>query len=230
MNLIARNPADDIDRPRIQATEIKPLDEEQIARFLSAIGGHRFKDFYTIALFTGMRESELLGLSWDAVDFRQGTIEIKQQLQRQKGGKYAIVTTKSGKPRTIRPAPSVMTILQALQRTQFRKRQEAGDKWHNEFNLVFTNDEGRNYAHTVIYQNFKRIAKQIGCPEARFHDLRHSFATVSLSNGDDIKTVSENLGHYAASFTLQVYAHTTEAAQRRSAERMEQFIKAVGTA
>ena len=79
----------------------------------------------------------------------------------------------------------------------------------------------------VVYENFKRIAKQIGCPDARFHDLRHTFATLAISNGDDIKTVQENLGHYAASFTLQVYGHVTEDMKRASAERMNKYIQAV---
>lgn len=232
LKLVKSNAADDIDRPKVERPEIKPLDEKQIAEFISAIQKHKYKDIFTVATFTGMRESELCGLPWDAVNFKEGIITVKQQIQKTKntGGKYVVVSTKSGKPRTIRPAQAVMDILRERQRRQFLDRQAAGEKWNNEFNLVFTKEDGTNYTPRTLYKSFKTVAKKIGCPDARFHDLRHTYATVALSNGDSIKTVQEALGHYAAAFTLQVYGHVTEEMQKRSAERMDRFIRTVQTA
>ena len=81
-----------------------------------------------------------------------------------------------------------------------------------------------------MYDAFKIIVNRIGCPDARFHDLRHSFATIALANGDDIKTVSDTLGHYAASFTLSVYGHSTDDMKKKSAVRMENFLNSIGVA
>lgn len=230
LNLISRNPADNIEKPKVTPKEIKPLDEQQVASFISAISKHKYKDLFMLAIFTGMREAEICGLSWDAVNFKEGTITVKQQIQQRPGGKYLIVTTKSSKNRIIRPAAMVMKMLAGRRKEQLSDKLRAGGAWSNEYNLVFTEKEGRYCIPHVIYNNFKRIAKQIGCPDARFHDLRHTFATISLSNGDDVKTLQENLGHYAASFTLQVYGHVTEDMKKASAERMDRFIKAVATA
>lgn len=94
----------------------------------------------------------------------------------------------------------------------------AGSAWNNEHNLVFTNAMGDFLSHRTVYDCFKRIVKTIGMEDMRFHDLRHSYAVASIKNGDDIKTVQENLGHATAAFTLDVYAHATkpgEEGQRR---------------
>jgi len=79
----------------------------------------------------------------------------------------------------------------------------------------------------TVYRHFKRIAKELGLPEARFHDLRHSYAVAALQSGDDVKTVQENMGHHTAAFTLDVYGHVTEQMKKESAARMDMFIKSV---
>ena len=90
---------------------------------------------------------------------------------------------------------------------------------------MFTNETGRHLCHHTVYQNYKRIVATIDIPKSRFHDLRHSYATVSIQSGDDIKTVQSNLGHATASFTLDVYGHVTDQMKQASADRMEAFIK-----
>lgn len=114
LGYIKFNPADHPDLPRIEKHEIKPLDDEEINKFLSAIRGHQFETLYTVTLFTGMRQAEVLGLSWDCVDFERGTILVKQQLQQYgtTGGKYVLNTTKNSRWRTIAPAEYVMKLLQ----------------------------------------------------------------------------------------------------------------------
>ena len=122
------------------------------------------------------------------------------------------------------PAQSVMAILKEQYRHQAELRLKAGELWENS-NLVFTDELGRNLSAQTVYLHFKKLAEQIGIPEARFHDLRHSYAVAALRSGDDIKTVQENLGHHTAAFTLDVYGHVTEQMQKDSSNRMEQFIK-----
>ena len=111
--LIRFNPADACTLPRVERPELHPLDERETRAFLEAIRGHEFETLYTVTLFTGMREGEVLGLTWPCVDFAAGTILIKQQLQREKkpGGQYRLVPLKNDKPRTITPAPSIMELL-----------------------------------------------------------------------------------------------------------------------
>ena len=94
---------------------------------------------------------------------------------------------------------------------------------------MFTDRAGVPIAPFTLYKSFKRIAEEIGRPEARFHDLRHSYAVAAIKSGDDIKTVQGNLGHATASFTLDVYGHVTDQMKRDSAERMEKYIKSIKT-
>ena len=168
------NPADACILPRIERKKIKPFDDTQISVFLTAIQGNRFETLFILTLFTGMREGEVLGLTWDCIDFHTGIISVEKQMQlhRDKGSKgYEFVSPKNGRSRT--------------------------------------------------------IAAAIGCPNARFHDLRHSYAVAAIRAGDDIKTVQGNLGHATAAFTLDVYGHVTDQMKRESADRMERFIRTV---
>ena len=101
---------------------------------------------------------------------------------------------------------------------------QAGCEWEDS-GLVFTNEYGRYLTHITVYRNFKAIMAQIGSPQTRFHDLRHSYAVAALRSGDDVKTVQETLGHYTAAFTLDVYGHVSEQMRWESAQRMENFIQ-----
>ncbi|MBR1780054.1 MAG: site-specific integrase [Oscillospiraceae bacterium] len=222
------NPADACTLPRVERSEIKPMDGQQISAFLRAIKGHRHETLYRVALFTGMREGELLGLMWDCVDFDRGTITIKRQLRREqkKGGAYYLSTPKNGKGRTITPAPSVMRLLSAHKIAQAKKRLKLGPAWEDH-GLVFPNEAGGYLSRGTVYDCFKRIVADLGFPSVRFHDLRHSYAVAAIQAGDDIKTVQGNLGHHTAAFTLDVYGHVTDQMQQDSAQRMERFIGAV---
>jgi integrase len=225
MGYIKYNPSNACRIPRIEKPEIKPLEDNEVAIFLKAIKGHKYETLYTVDLFTGMRQGEILGLTWDCVDFQSGTIQIYRQLQKIKG-EYMFVSLKNDKRRSITPAASIMRVLQDYKRVQNEWRLKAGAIWENS-GLVFTNEIGGHLAHFTVYKNFKRIVKSIGLQEARFHDLRHSYAVAALQAGDDIKTVQENLGHHSASFTLDVYGHVSERMKQESAARMERFIKSV---
>ena len=102
-----------------------------------------------------------------------------------------------------------------------------GAAWENSDDLVFTDELGRHLKHDVVYRNLKRIFQCMGVPDLRFHDLRHSYAVLSLQSGCDIKTVQENLGHYAAAFTLDTYGHVTEQMRRDGAEKINNFIESM---
>ena len=214
--------------PRAERKKPEPLDENQIQAFLTTIQGHRYQTLYTVTLFTGMRQGEIMGLMWDCVDFDREIILIDKQLQLEKkrGGQYVFAPPKNNKPRTIAPASWVMQLLKEHRTAQRKRQLLAGPLWEDS-GLVFTNDIGHHLATQTVYKDFKKIAVSIGCPNTRFHDLRHSYAYVAISCGDDIKTVQSNLGHATAAFTLDVYGHVTERMKQASAARMDTFIKDV---
>lgn len=103
----------------------------------------------------------------------------------------------------------------------------AGALWSNENDLVFTDEAGGHLKHHTVYNHFKRIAKSIGCGDARFHDLRYSYAINALQAGDSPKIVQEQLGHYSSAFTMDTYAEVSKAMRKESQERMEEYIKSV---
>ena len=223
------NPTNSCILPRIEKKELQPLDEAETKLFLDAVKGHPLELLYTITLFTGLREGEALGLTWDRVDFMRGTILISKQLQKEKkkGGEFRLVSLKNDKPRRITPAPWVMQLFRDRKIQQYQHKEKAGAAWSNPMNLVFTNELGGNLIPQTVVRHFKEIVSSIGRPEARFHDLRHSYAVASLRSGDDIKTVQGNLGHATAAFTLDVYGHVTNQMQEASAIRMEAYIKGI---
>ena len=213
--------------PRIEKAKITPFNDAQIAAFLHAIKGNRFETIFLATLFTGLREGEILGLTWDCINLDTGIIFIDKQLQlHQEPGceAYQLVPTKNSKGRSITAAPTVIQHLKKVRVQQEKQKAIAGDAWSNPNNLVFTDAFGAHLTKSTVYREFKKIATAIGRPDARFHDLRHSYAVAAIRNGDDIKTVQENLGHATASFTLDVYGHVTAQMKRESANRMETYI------
>ena len=220
---IYRNPADACKLPKVTKPEIKPLEPEEIARLLKEAEQDDYCNLFIVAMFTGMRQGELLGLAWECVDFQTGIITVKQQLQC-KDGNYFLETPKSGKNRTILPAPIVMDALRNQMERQRKEQEQAGEMWDNQFNLVFTDALGKYLVRRTVVKHFKKISQRAGISDdARFHDLRHSFAVSSLYAGDDIKTVQANLGHATAQFTLDVYGHVTQKMRQESANRMQKF-------
>ena len=220
---LSRNPADACKLPKVTKPEIKPLEPEEIARLLKEAEQDDYCNLFIVAMFTGMRQGELLGLAWECVDFQTGIITVKQQLQC-KDGNYFLETPKSGKNRTILPAPIVMDALRNQLQRQQKEQEQAGTMWNNQFNLVFTDALGKYLVRRTVVKHFKKISQRAGISDdARFHDLRHSFAVSSLYAGDDIKTVQANLGHATAQFTLDVYGHVTQKMRQDSANRMQKF-------
>ena len=223
---VTTNPCGGAELPEAERHEIKPLTDDEIPSFLSAIEDDPMRNAYALCLFAGLREGECLGLSWGQVDFQRGRITINQQLQREKkkGGQYYIApTTKSGKARTIEPPPIAFRYLKAERSRQLENRFKAMETWDNPDDLVFTDETGKHLAIITFYRHFKKIAASIGRPDARPHDLRHTAATVAIASGADVKSVQDMLGHATASFTLNVYAHTSEQMMKDTATRVQGY-------
>ncbi len=231
-NYIRINPANACVLPKVSRKKVKPMNEHQIADFLKAIKGHKYENMFLVALFTGIREGEVCGLQWECVDFVNGTILIDKQLQSLRGKvrgdreKYTLIPTKNGKERTITAAPFIMDLLWKTKRAQDANRKDFGADFL-ENDLVFTDEIGNRVTPQALYRAFKLVVTELGMKDVRFHDLRHSYAVVSLKSGDDVKTVQENLGHATSAFTLDTYGHVTEKMKKDSADRMQTFIESV---
>ena len=228
LGYIRVNPADAAVTPRVEKKQVETLDAEDIGKFLAAIRGTKYEYPLFVAVFTGLRQGELLGLTWDCVDFEHGMLLINKQHNRVKGDtEFRFASLKNDKARVLTVADEVIDVLKLQKQRQKSWAAALGNGWENPDNLVFTTEFGRYINNKILYQNFKRIAKKLGKPGLRFHDLRHTYAVNSLRAGDDIKTVQENLGHVTASFTLSTYAHATPGMKRESAKRMTAFIRSV---
>lgn len=229
LELIKRNVADLCELPKVEKQEMHPLTVESLPLFLSSCRGDEYEALFFVDVFTGMRLGEIVGLTWDCVDFERGVIRVYRQLQRARrtGGEYGFTTTKNGKQRIIQPAPQVMDKLKRVKAQQAAWRLKAGEAWDNSMNLVFTNEIGGHVSDVTVRNHFKRIMQRINLPDVRFHDLRHTFATLSIQNGTDIKTVSETLGHATVAFTLDRYGHVSNVMRQSAAARMEQLISSL---
>lgn len=231
LGYIRVNPCEGCELPRIEKHEIKPLTDADAGSFLKAIQGHKYEALFTVMIFSGLRQGEALGLRWSRVDLKSGTIRIDSQLQKERirggGGAYKLVETKTSNIRTITLPPSVVEVLKAHKKQQNQYKLFAGAEWGNAWDLVFTHEDGKHLSPDTTYGCFKVIAKKIGVEASRLHDLRHTYATLALQNGDDLKTVSEALGHSNIATTANIYAHVTDKMRQDSASRMESLIQSI---
>ena len=228
LGYIRSNPLDAVILPRMEKKQIETLADEELIRFLDAIKGEPDELIYFVTVFTGLRQGEVLGLTWDCVDFANNTLLINKQhtLQRQTK-EYVFAALKNDKIRTLTVADEVMDALREQQARQKVWAETAGSAWSNPDELVFTTELGRYVSNKTLYNRFKRLMKANGFDDLRFHSLRHTFAVNSLRAGDDIKTLQENLGHATAAFTLSTYAHSSPGMKKESAARMGQYIKSL---
>lgn len=139
-------------------------------------------------------------------------------------GKMMYTPLKNGKERTITLTVTALNVLREAKRKQNEMHLRAGSSWHNEYNMIFTRSNGMFVRFKTLYVHFKAIVKQMGRPEVRFHDVRHTYATLSLQSHVDPKTLSEALGHATVAFTLDVYDHSNADMRQQAAEQLEQLI------
>lgn len=222
--------------PKKEQKEIVPLTDEEVTAFLAELKDEppEYASILKVILFCGMRESEAIGLTWDCIDYNTNTIKVYRQWQERplKDGGACFAPLKNSKPRTITASAFVMQTLKDTERQQLLDRFAAGEHWQGwQSNkerstfFVFTHPDGKPIYSNTLYAHYKKIAARIGATDSRVHDLRHTFAVISLQNKDDVKTVQENLGHATASFTLDVYGHVSEKMKKDSADRMQEYIQ-----
>lgn len=226
LGYIKTNPAKVCVLPREEETEIFPLESHEIKPFLLAIVGHRYEHLFKVAIFTGMRIGELLGLTWDKINFARRKIKVNRQLLRPrvKGEGFRFGTLKNDKPRTITAAHWVMEVFEQQKRFQENQRIIAGELWNPTADYVFSSDTGGHASYWQINSHFQKILESINIQPRRFHELRHTYAVTFLRSGGNIKTLQHNLGHHSVAFTLDTYGHVTEEMHQESTEQMDAMI------
>ena len=206
--LIARNPAEGCALPKVERKEMQTLPVEQLTSFLREAKESGVYEMYYIDLATGLRRGELLGLKWEDIDLERGDLRVKRQLARINGEIVEAPLKTKNAYRTLPLAADAIDILKA------QKKKVGSSPW------VFPSPTGGPLSPDCVNNMLHRVLKRAGLPSIRFHDLRHTFATLALQNGVDIKTVSGMLGHFSAGFTLDTYAHVTTSAKREAANTM----------
>jgi integrase len=232
--LLLRNVAAGVKPPRASAPgeEIKPLDSEECAAFLEASRGERLEVLYVLAIHCGLREGELLTLRWEDVDLEavKPALLVRRTLTRGEDGRgWAVGTsTKSGKGRRVLLTRRAVAALKDHRKRQLEERMRLAGLWHDQ-GLVFPNETGSPLNPSNLRnRSFKRIKARAGVrKDLRFHDLRHTCATLLLNEGVNVKVVSELIGHASIISTLNTYSHVLPDMQDSAADAMEGALGAI---
>jgi integrase len=212
IDFLARNPCSYAHPPKPQNKTMRTLIPDEAALLLDRAKDTRYYPVIYTALFTGMRQGELLGLRWRDVNLKTRSISVCQVLYKSRHG-YIFKEPKTERSkRNIKITDKLMTFLTEYKRERENVYFELGTVLGLD-SLVFANDDGRPYNPSVLSHDFQRLVQRIGFRGVRFHDLRHTFASLMLLQGANVKVISEALGHSSVAFTLQVYSHVIEGMQ-----------------
>lgn len=224
--LITVNPAEAVELPKDNPREMQTLSREQIGKLLDTARGGPFYMVLLLDLSTGLRRGELLGLQWQDIDFSKGTLTVKRQLTLGRGGiKLSEPKSKAGK-RTITLPGEILQALKEHKRQQNETRLLMGEAYQNK-DFVFATAEGDPISIHSLRHCFNKLLKEADLPEVRFHDLRHSYATLALGAGISPKVIQQILGHSQITVTLDTYAHVTREMQQEAADKMGDILKGV---
>lgn len=230
--LIARNPALAVERPRIvEADVMRVLGPAEIERLLAAAEGTEFAPLIALAIATGIRRGEALALKWPSVDLAAGTITIAENARFQpgEGVVYGAPKTKKSR-RTIALSAVTVAMLRDHRKQQVANQDKWRREWSNDHHLVFTNEIGEPLPLGSFNSRFSKIVTAAGLTPLRFHDLRHTHGTLLAGAGINPKVISDRLGHSDVKFTLNRYVTPTEDHQRAAAEAFSSVLRAARNA
>jgi integrase len=219
--ILPRNPCDGATSPKAPRAEMSVWNAGEADAFLIATREQRMHGLYVLALTTGMRQGELLGLKWTDIDFTAGTLAVRRALQWQRGNGLVFVEPKTARSRRkIHLSQTALAALRVHKDRQAFDRHVLGSEW-NEHGLVFCDFLGEPLSPTNETKRFQRASAAAGLPAIRFHDLRHTAATILLAKGVHVKLVSEMLGHSTIVLTLDTYSHVIPAMHSDAAAAMD---------
>ncbi len=219
---MTKNPADDVDPPKVHTEEVTPLTREEARRFLEAVRGDRLEALYILALHTGLRQGELLALRWEDVDVEEKTLMVRRTLTRD-GGKLAVGPTKTVKGRrTVKLTGDAAAALREHLTRQMEEIEVLSDSY-GPGGLVFATTKGTPINPTNLRKrSFAPLLVRAGLPHQTFHQLRHTAATILLLKNVNPKIVSEMLGHASIAITLDTYSHVLPNMQDSAVAAMEE--------
>ncbi len=226
MGLVSRNVSEMLKPPKRGHREMMVLSVIEVHRFLEVVRDDRFYALYVLALSTGMREGELLALRWQDVDLSRRIAQVRMNVQ-ETLGRYIIAETKTAySRRTVALTQAAVDALAEHWQKQQLDKARMGDQYDDQLNLVFPNGFGGiMIPHNITKRSFKRYLLKAGLSrDIRFHDLRHTAATLLLASGVNVKVVSEMLGHSSVSITLSIYAHVLPHMQQSAVSAMEAML------
>src|SRR5215218_5165480 len=228
LRLIARNPAASADPPKVRHEEITPLDPEQTRTFLEAASWQKYEALYVLSLTCGLRMGESLGLKWSDIDLNAGTLRVSRQLQRMrrdgdKSGTLVFSEPKNSSRRTIDLPQRAIEALRNHRKTQLEEKLRANS--YEDQGLVFATSKGTPLdAQNIVNRHFKPLLKSTGLPDKRWHDLRHTCATLLLDRGVHPKLGQHLLGHASITITLDLYSHWIPSMGRHAADGMDEAL------
>ena len=215
--LILRNPTEDCIIPKLEKKEMKILHPEDIKAYLTAAERRGVLPMFYLELVSGVRKGELVALLWDDLDMERRTISVSKQALSRPGGEIVV-----NRPKTENSIRAVSIPQEAVDLLVEEHKKHPD----NPYMFPSPKTGGMYYPDSVVNLH-KKLLQDAGLEHIRFHDLRHTFATMALQNGVDVKTVSSMLGHYDAGFTLRTYTHVTRQMQEQAAEKMGSFMTQV---
>jgi integrase len=221
--LVARNVAKLVDAPTAKQVEVKPFTTDQAREFLQAIQGDRNEALFIVAIALGLRQGEILGLAWSDIQLEECQITVRNTLQKI-DGRYQLVEPKSAKSRRTLALPEI--VIEALwvrRGNQVADQLRAGARWQ-ESDLVFTSGNGTPINRYNLTRDFQALLKRSCLPKQRFHDLRHTAASLLLAQNVQPRDLMEILGHSQISLTMNTYSHVMPTALREAATRMDSIL------
>ena len=209
--LVTRNPIQGCALPKVEHKEMKTLTADQLSAFFQEVKDSGVYELYYLDLATGLRRGELLGLKWTDIDLDRGVLKIRRAISRQNGKVVEAPLKTKNAYRTL--SADAISVL------KMQKCKVGNSEW------VFPSPTGGPMSPDSVLHMLQRVLKRAGLPRIRFHDLRHTFATLPLKSGVDVRTLSETLGHFSAGFTLSTYVHSTSGMKQSAADAIGNTIR-----
>ena len=226
LRLIVRNPCSGTTPPKPEQTEMQFYDDRQVRSLLKRAREitTKFYPLYYLAIHTGMRQAELIGLKWQDIDWSLSTLQVKRQVRHFRGASYVFLEPKSKSgTRTIVLGKQALEVLRNHKREQETWISSVGQDWTN-LDLVFPSGAGTPLTASNIRRDFRKLLGASELPKIRFHDLRHTAASLMLNHGIPVLIVSKRLGHSKPSITLDVYGHLIPSRQEEAAQLMDNLM------
>jgi integrase len=227
--LVIRNVAALADPPSLKGKHFKVWTAEQAREFLSFVHGHRMEALFVVAISTGLRQGELLGLTWDDIDLDKRQLTVRRAVQRV-DGELVMVEPKTTQSRRTLSVPQIAVVgLQEEARWQEEMRKASAGPW-NPMGLVFPSRNGTPLDGGNVTRSFQKLLGDAGLPRIRFHDLRHTCASLLLAQGEHMRVIMEQLGHSQIGLTMNTYSHVMHEALEGAADKLERALSPGGAA